>query len=116
VGLAKPFDPGPVYVCRPPYTIDASGLTMAKVNRKGETETVWISAPFEVLGACRDPHGTAWGKRWRDDDGRSHLRHVADADLHGEPAALCGSLAHEGLRIDRTRHREFGAMNGQKTC
>ena len=112
--LAQPFDPGPAYVSRPPYTMDANGLAIAKSNRKGETETIWIAAPFEVLGACRDPHGSAWGKllRWRDDDGRLHTRHVADADLHGEPAALCGSLAHEGLRIDRMRHREFlGYLN-----
>jgi putative DNA primase/helicase len=112
--LAKPFDPGPAYVSCPPYTMDANGLAMEKPNRKGETETFRIAAPFEVLGACRDPHGSAWGKllRWRDDDSRLHTRHVADADLHGEPAALCGSLAHEGLRIDRMRHREFlGYLN-----
>ena len=114
VSLAKPFDPGPAYVSCPPYTMDASGLAVERPNRKGQTEAFWIAAPFEVLGACRDPNGGGWGKllRWRDDDGRVHTRHIADAHLHGEPAAICGSLAHEGLRIDRTRHRELlGYLN-----
>ncbi|MGO4869846.1 MAG: DUF927 domain-containing protein [Roseiarcus sp.] len=90
----------------------AKGLTVEVEKGKGEnktTETVWIAAPFEVLGACRDPHGAAWGKflRWRDGDRREHTRHVADADLHGEPAALCAALAHEGLRIVPKRQRDL---------
>ncbi len=85
VGLAKPFDPGPAYVSFGPYTMGASGLTIEEV-RKGkakQSETIWIAAPFEVLGACRDPHGGGWGKvlQWRDDDGRLHMRPVADADF-----------------------------------
>ena len=85
--------------------MDASGLAIEIERGRGDAkrlETVRISAPFEVLGECRDPHGPAWGKvlRWRDDDGRQHVRHVADATLHGEPAALCASLADLGLRID----------------
>jgi putative DNA primase/helicase len=95
-----------------PYQMTAKGLTVEIEKGKGEnktTETVRISAPFEILGECRDPHGRAWGKllRWRDDDGREHTRHVADADLHGEPAALCASLADRGLRIDRDWQRHF---------
>jgi putative DNA primase/helicase len=68
-----------------------------------------ISAPLEVLGACRDPQGCAWGKqlRFRDADNRMHMRHVSDAALRGEPAALCATLAHEGLRINRSKQREF---------
>ena len=30
-----------------------------------------------------------------------------DAALQGEPAALCAELAHEGLRINRSRQREL---------
>ena len=110
--LAKPFDPGPAYVSSPPYTMNASGLAVEKEVGRGEAkrqESVWISGPFEVLGACRDPPGGGWGKllRWRDDDTRLHTQHVGDAALHGEPAALCASLAHEGLRIDRTRQRDL---------
>jgi hypothetical protein len=112
VGLAKPFDPGPAFISFSPYTMDASGLTMEKEVGRGENkgpETVQIAAPFEVLGACRDPQGGGWGKvlQWRDDDERQHMRHVADADLHGEPAALCAGLAHLGLRIDRERQRDL---------
>ena len=92
--------------------MDATGLAIEIDRKQGETkrtETLWIAAPFEVLGASRDPHGGDWGKvlRWRDDDGRVHVRHVADADLHGEPAALCASLAHHGLRIARARQRDL---------
>lgn len=110
--LAKPFDPGPAYVSFCPYSMDATGLAIEIERKQGETkrtETLWIAAPFEVLGASRDPHGGDWGKvlRWRDDDGRAHVRHVADADLHGEPAALCASLAHHGLRIARARQRDL---------
>jgi putative DNA primase/helicase len=111
-GLAAPFDPGPAYLSFPPYTMDARGLTVEKEVGKGEEkqkESHWIAAPFEVLGACRDPHGAGWGKllRWRDADGREHNRHVADADLHGEPATLCGRLADLGLRIARKGQRDF---------
>ena len=72
---------------------------------------VWIAAPFEVLGEGRDPSGANWGKllRWRDDDGREHVRHVPDRALHGEPAALCAGLADHGLRINPARQREFRA-------
>jgi putative DNA primase/helicase len=111
-GLAKPFEPGPpasgsIGVPK----MGAKGLTV-EVKGKGEnktTEKVWIAAPFEVLGECRDPRGESWGKllRWRDADGREHVRHVADRDLHGEPAALCAGLADHGLRINPARQREF---------
>jgi putative DNA primase/helicase len=92
--------------------MDASGLAIEKTCSKGvtkQTEIHWIAAPFEVLGACRDPQGSAWGKmlRWRDPDGRAHIQHVANADLHGEPAALCAGLEHHGLHIERARQRDF---------
>jgi putative DNA primase/helicase len=110
--LAMPFDPGPAYLSFPPYTMDARGLAIEKEVGRGEAkrrETVRIAAPFEVLGACRDHKGGGWGNvlRWRDADGLQHTRNVLDADLHGEPAALCASLANEGLRIVPARHRDF---------
>ena len=116
--LAKPLDSGPSFVSIPPYTMDAGGLTVEKTVGRGEarrTETFQIAAAFEVLGTCRDPRGACWGKvlRWRDDDGRQHVRHIADAELHGEPAALCAGLANLGLWIDRTKHRDFvGYLSG----
>lgn len=109
-GLAKPFDYEPAYVCFGDYTMDANGLSVEREQGRGENRQkakLWVSAPFEVLGRSRDPQGRGWGKflRWRDDDGRQHVRHVADAELHGEPAALCAGLANIGLRIDRMKHR-----------
>ena len=96
-----------------PFTMDADdGLTKQVMTGRGQNsviETVSISAPFEILGQCRDPHGRAWGKQiqFRDADGRVHMRHVSDAALHGEPAALCAELAGDGLRINRSRQKEL---------
>ena len=96
-----------------PFTMDPEdGLTKEVKVGRGEnatTETLRISAPFELLGACRGPHGRAWGKQiqFRDADGRLHMRHVPDAALHGDPATLCAELAGEGLRINRQRQREL---------
>ena len=76
--------------------MSAKGLTQKKQKLKGDdcgAEIVNISGPFEILGACRDPLGHSWGKwlRWRDPDGRQHLRHVSDAALQGDAASLCAS-------------------------
>ena len=85
-----------------PFTMDPEkGLTKeAKVGRgeNATTETLRISAPFEVVGACRDPSGRGWGKQiqFRDADGRLHMRHVPDAALHGDPSMLCAELAGGG--------------------
>jgi putative DNA primase/helicase len=89
-----------------------NGLTKLGSNGRGEpacSNKVWISAAFEVLGECRDPHGRGWGKqlRFRDPDGRVHLRHVANAALQGDPAKLCADLADGGLKINRSRQKEL---------
>ena len=111
MGLAKPFEP-PAYVSFGSYVMTAKALTVEIEKGRGRNktmETVGVSAPFEVLGECRDPQGNAWGKalRWRDADDRQHMRHVADAETHGEPSALCASLADQGLWIDRDWQRHF---------
>jgi hypothetical protein len=103
----------PGYVSYGSFTMDAEhGLTKEIVKTLGKTatiETVRISASFEVLGACRDPHGRAWGKlvRFHDADNRVHMRHISDAALQGDPATLCAALADEGLKINRSRQKEF---------
>ena len=111
--LQRGDDAASGHVSYGPFTMDADdGLTKQVMTGRGKNlviEKVWISAPFEILGQCRDPHGRAWGKqiRFRDADGRVHMRHVSDAALHGEPAALCAELADEGLRINRSKQREL---------
>jgi uncharacterized protein (DUF927 family) len=112
LGLAKPFSPAPAYVSFAPYTMDAGGLTIEKYLGRGKAkqmQTVWISAPFEVLGECRDPRGSDWGKmlRWRDPDGREHVGHVADADLQRDPSPLSAMLADNGLRVDPAGQRDL---------
>ncbi|PZR80851.1 MAG: hypothetical protein DLM68_18775, partial [Hyphomicrobiales bacterium] len=111
-GLAKPFEPGPQFVSWGDFTMSTDGLATEVTKGKGENapvQTVWIASAFEVIGACRDPHGRGWGKwlRWRDADERIHTRHVADAALQGDPSALCGGLADEGLSINRNQQRPF---------
>lgn len=108
-GLMKPFEPGPQFVSWGDFTMDADGLTVETKGRGRDPETVseYISSAFEVLGATRDPSGHDWGKwlRWRDGDGREHVRHVAEAALQGDPASLAASLAAEGLRVSRTQQK-----------
>ena len=105
-GLAKPYQAGPAFISCGAFTMGSDGLTIETTKGKGDNaETVeeWICAPFEVVGATRDGDGREWGKwlRWRDGDGRKHVRHVGEAALQGEPGALAASLASDGLRINR---------------
>ncbi|UZF92073.1 DUF927 domain-containing protein [Bosea sp. NBC_00550] len=117
-GAAKAFDSGPSYVSYDNYTMTAGGLTAQVEKRRGNTKRVVdvrLSAPFEILGACRDPHGRCWGKilRWPDADGRVHVRHVTDAVLQGNPASLCAALADDGLAISREHQPLFaGYLSG----
>ena len=64
-------------------------------------KSLFISGPFEVLGRARNPNGEGWGRvlRWSDDDKRPHTAIILDADLHGEPSALCANLASRGLKV-----------------
>ena len=108
IGLAKPFDPGPAYLCFGPYAMDAGGLTIETTRGQGKNKRNSLATDLRsVRGAGRMPRPAraSWGKvlRWRDGDGREHLRHVADRALHGDLPALCGSLADHGLRIDPAR-------------
>jgi putative DNA primase/helicase len=111
-GLRKAFDPGPAFVSYGTYEMGPDGLHVEVEKGRGEAKTKaseWVAAPFEILGACRDPHGRSWGKylRWRDGDGRAHVQHVTDAALQGDPSTLCASLASDGLRINRAQQRAF---------
>ena len=112
VACAKPFDPGPAYLSFGGFKMTNDGLTVEIEKGGGENKTLelqWISAPFEILGACRDRNGRGWGKylRWFDADQRVHVQHVADAALQGDPAPLCAGLASDGLRIARAHQRHL---------
>lgn len=113
-GLRKRFDPGPAYLSYGRFKMAADGLHVEIEKGRGgnkTTECEWVSAPFEILGACRDPDGRGWGKylRWRDGDARAHVQHVTDAALQGDPAAVCASLVDGGLRINRAQQRPFAS-------
>jgi putative DNA primase/helicase len=87
-----------------------SGLTAEVVKGSGKnvrTATLWIAAPFEILGRVRDPKSEGWARllRWRDDDGRLHEHPVSDEDLHTDGSLLCARLAGLGLRIITGRDR-----------
>lgn len=110
VKLAKPFDAGPAFVSHGPFTMTAEGLYSETTRGRSETrQTISksVSAAFEIIGRSRNAVGGDWGLwlRWCDGDGRTHHRLVASAAIHGEPAALCQSLASEGLAIVREKQR-----------
>jgi uncharacterized protein (DUF927 family) len=94
-----------------PFAMTDKGLTK-EVPIKSGSKTTWparVSAPFKVIGYCRNPDGEGWGKtiRFRDTDGRPHVRHVSDVALHSDPSKLAGEIGSAGLHIDRTRQKEF---------
>ena len=116
VNCAKPFDAAeaaPAYISFGEFTMDAerpSSRSEARPWRQfGNRNRCAVSAPFEIFGRGRDPDGRAWGRflRWRDPDGRVHEKFVADEALHGEAAALCATLAADGLEIVREQQRAF---------
>ncbi len=109
---AKPINPGSAFISYDAFTMTAEGLTVTVKEGKGDktvTKEIRVSSAFEIIGASRDPVGHGWGKwlRWGDADGRIHMRHVADAALHGDPSAVCGMLADEGMWISRAQQRQL---------
>jgi len=112
VNCAKPYDPGTAFVSYGRFEMTRDGLTVEIEKGRGDTKTkenIFVAAPFEILGACRDPHGREWGKflRWRDPDGRTHSRHIAESALQGDPGPLCAGLVSDGLRINRNAQRHL---------
>jgi putative DNA primase/helicase len=123
IAIAKPFEPpeGPAYISYGKYTMDADGLHAEMKTGKGknaETNSVRVSAPFEIIGLGRNSDGRGWGRflRWRDLDGRPHEKFVSDEVLQGDAAAICASLAAEGLQIVRGQQRELANyLSGAET-
>jgi uncharacterized protein (DUF927 family) len=95
-----------------PFAMTDEGLTKNITVGSGKAKiamTVRVSAPFEVIGYCRNPDSEDWGKtiRFYDADGRLHTRHVADEALHSDPSKLAGEIGSAGLHIDRKYQKEF---------
>jgi putative DNA primase/helicase len=112
--LCKSYHPGPAFYSFGAFTMGEDGLFVEVTKGRGDNAEIvdeFVSAPFEVLGATRSGDGHDWGKwlRWRDGDKREHLRHVSDAALQGDPAALAATLASDGLRIARTQQRALAS-------
>ena len=66
VSPVKKFQPGPAPIAWGDFTMDAKGLTRKKQKVEGDdraVEIIGISALFEILDVCRDPHRRAWGIR-----------------------------------------------------
>ena len=110
-------EPAPSYVSFDKFSMNSDGLVAEVTKGRGENATVedvWISAPFEVIGRARDPHGFGWARwlRWRDPDGRRHEHAVADAALHGDMGVLAADLASRGLVVSRaSRGMLFDYLN-----
>jgi putative DNA primase/helicase len=98
----------PRYVSFSCYQMGTKGLFKndgddEQMGSEGEenAKSLFISGPFEVLGRARNPNGEGWGRvlGWSDDDKRPHTAIILDADLHGDPSALCADLASRGLKV-----------------
>ena len=106
LALQRADDGAAGHVSYGPFTMGADNGLTKEVMGRGKSpaiETVWVSAPFEMLGPCRDPHGRAWGKqiRFRDADNRVHTRQYLTRPYmvtrpHSAPSLPtkgCGSIA-----------------------
>lgn len=95
----------PAYRSHGRFTMDETGLHAPARNKKGDAADSFVSAAFEVLGSTRSAEGRNWGMllRWSDPDGRAHTRLVSAEELHATVAQFTGSLAKEGLRVERGR-------------
>jgi uncharacterized protein (DUF927 family) len=124
--LSKTYEPGPSFVSWGTFTMGDEGLFTEVTRGRGnaaEVTSELVAAPFEILGATRNPNGNEWGKwlRWNDRDQRQHLKHISDATLHGDPSSLCASLADDGLYISRNQQRALSTylsgvhVNGRVT-
>jgi putative DNA primase/helicase len=65
--------------------------------------TVLVSGPFEVLGLARDEKSSGWSRylRWKDADGDEHKYLASNKVLLTDHDAVCGDLAHGGLKIGK---------------
>lgn len=108
----KKFECGPNYVSHGDFEMSDGGLTYQATKGRGDnarTVEEWVSGAFEIMGEARDTHGREWSKvlKWKDGDGRHHVRHISAAMLQGDPAALAASLASDGLRINRLQQKSL---------
>ncbi|NDB68788.1 MAG: DUF927 domain-containing protein [Methylocystaceae bacterium] len=95
------------YISYGPFSMSDAGLKKKSKAPGQSDKQEKVCAPFEIIGATRDPQGKSWGKgiRWSDPDGRQHTRHISDAILQGEATALCAILADEGLPVYSKSHQ-----------
>lgn len=105
----------PAYWSYGRFTMEETGLFAPARNKKGDAADSFVSAAFEILGSTRSPEGRNWGTllRWNDTDGRVHIRLVSAEELHASTAQLTGSLARDGLRVERGRGSDLADyLNG----
>lgn len=65
--------------------------------------SVFVSGPFEVLGLARDDKSSGWSRylAWKDADDGEHKYLACDKMLLTDHDAVCGDLAHGGLKIGK---------------
>jgi len=85
------------------FAMGPKGLTVSE-----KAKTLWIAAPFKIIGRVRDSQSEGWGLllEWKDADNKLHRVQVADAELHADIPALCGKLASQGLKMAIGRNRQ----------
>jgi hypothetical protein len=84
------------------FSMTERGLIHFK--QKGESIVpVFVSGRFETLGLARDDKSSGWSRylRWKDADGSDHKYLAGDKMLLTDHDAVCGDLAHGGLKIGK---------------
>ena len=111
VNCAKPFR-APDYISFGDFEMSDAGLHREVTRGRGdnaETDTVRMSAPFEIFGRGRDPDGRAWGRFSA--LARSRRTNASEIRRGRGPASracsLCAPLAADGLEIVREQQRAF---------
>jgi len=84
------------------FLVTERGLFYQKVKGKSVV-SVFVSGPFEILGLARDDKSSGWSRylRWKDADGGEHKYLAPDKMLLSDHDAVCGDLAHNGLKIGK---------------
>lgn len=94
---AAPFEEMPKFVSFGRYLMTEHGLYFSKEDG----DSVWLSAPFEVVAETRSSESENWGLlvRWKDADRRSHERAMPHELLAGSGDEIRRILLRQGLRM-----------------
>ena len=85
------------------FEMTERGLFHLQTEGQHRSSLCFVSGPFEILGLARDDKSSGWSRylRWKDADGGEHKYLASDKMLLNDHDAVCGDLAHDGLKIGK---------------